>query len=56
VEVAGEGGRVAPLGICKVSDGAFGEVEAEHGADPRTMNLTRQKIKTPMKRPRFFER
>ena len=34
MEVAGEGGGVAPLGILEAADGAFREVEAEHGADP----------------------
>ena len=34
MEVAGEGGRVAFLGVGKVADGDFGEVEAEHGTDP----------------------
>lgn len=34
MEVAGEGGGVAFLGVGKVANGAFGEVEAEHGADP----------------------
>ena len=34
MELAGEGKGVTLLGVGEVADGPFGEVEAEHGADP----------------------